>query len=149
MDGARRERLRAAAIRWAVLVIGLVVLLSGVGYAMPGWAVAHGAGDRGVFTVTREAVDCGRCVVEGTFTPDDPARPALTRANVMGHLPAARLGEQSPAVGYQGAVYPPGGDGAWQRGAALAGAGLAALLLWTWLVLRHRRPSPATTRPDA
>ncbi|WP_033214605.1 hypothetical protein [Kitasatospora phosalacinea] len=142
MDGGRRDALRAAAIRWAVLVVGLVALLAGLGYAMPGWAVAHGAGDPGVFTVTREAVDCGRCAVEGTFAPDDPARPALTGANVMGHLSADRLGEHSRAVGYQGAVYPPGGDGAWQRGAALAGGGLAALLLWLWLVLRRRRPAP-------
>ncbi|WP_223245463.1 hypothetical protein, partial [Streptomyces sp. CBMA156] len=79
------------------------------------------------------------CVVEGTFTPDDPVQPALTGAGVMGRLPARLLGEQARGLGYDGKVYPPGGGGAWQRGTAIAAGGLALLLLWLWLVLRNRR----------
>ncbi|MFD8596592.1 hypothetical protein ACFV1L_16485 [Kitasatospora sp. NPDC059646] len=135
----RRSRVRAAAIRWAVLVTALLLLLVGAGYAAPGWSVAHGAGAPGTFTVTAEAVDCGRCVVEGTFTPDDPAGPALTAAHVMGRLPARLLGDRSPAVAYAGKVYPPGGGNAWQRGLAVAAAGLALFLFWLRLALRARR----------
>ncbi|WP_035858129.1 hypothetical protein [Kitasatospora cheerisanensis] len=135
----RRSRVQAAAVRWVLLVTALLLLLVGAGYAIPGWSVAHGAGTPGVFTVTKEAVDCGRCVVEGTFTPDDPARPSLTGANVMGRLPARLLGERSPATAYADHVYPPDGGHAWQRGLAVAATGLAALALWLWLALRARR----------
>ncbi|MGX4734474.1 hypothetical protein [Kitasatospora griseola] len=135
----RRSRAQAAAIRWVVLVVALLLLMVGAGYAASGRAVARGAGSPGVFTVTKEAVDCGRCVVEGTFTPDDPAEPALTGAQVMGRLPVRVLGDQARAVGHDGKVYPPDGGGAAHRGLGIAAGGLAGLLLWLWLAVQARR----------
>ncbi|MFD5559680.1 hypothetical protein [Kitasatospora griseola] len=135
----RRSRAQAAAIRWVVLVVALLLLMVGAGYAASGRAVARGEGSPGAFTVTKEAVDCGRCVVEGTFTPDDPAEPALTGAQVMGRLPVRVLGDQARAVGHDGKVYPPDGGGAAQRGLGIAAGGLAGLLLWLWSAVQARR----------
>ncbi|MBD0710902.1 MULTISPECIES: hypothetical protein [unclassified Streptomyces] len=135
----RQERIRAAAIRWGVLVTGLLLLLVGIGYALPGWSVARGAGTPGVFTVVRQADECPRCVLRGTFTPDDPAEPALDDTEARGRLPVALKGERTRGVGHEGAVYPPGGGGAWRTGTLVAGGGAVVLLGWLWTARAHRR----------
>lgn len=141
---ARKARLtptsaRDTAFRWLVPVLCVIAVGFGVGFAVDGWAVAHGRGETGTFTATQIG-HCGKgCEFLGDFTSTGRPTPDLSGVNPMGGLDVHRVGDRVPAVLYDGTVYPPGGGGAWQRAVVLLAAGVLGLALWSRHMVRRRR----------
>jgi hypothetical protein len=137
---------RETVARWFVALLCLIPIFFGVGGTLDGWAVAHGQGDPGTFTATQIG-HCGKgCDFLGDFTPAGSITPVMNDVNPMGGLDVHQVGDQVPAVLYDGIVFPPGSGGAWQRAVAILCVGVIGLGLWTRHMLRRYRRMRAVSK---
>ncbi|WP_042445390.1 hypothetical protein [Streptacidiphilus jiangxiensis] len=138
-DGSASSRAKQAYARWAMLGLCLFAIGFGIPAVMEGWAVAHGAGTAGRFTVSQVG-GCGKnCEYVGDFTPTGANSPTEIGMRPMAGFDLRQVGDSAPAVSYDGEVFPRGGGDAWLRALGLLLAGVVGLGLWIWRMIWRRR----------